>query len=166
MRGKYIGAHCLCSGVSAGTVSPDVWLQLVFGSRGTETERDSWIQNTPASLSLPRVKPRSWKCLRPPLSSVKKHNTEGYCRRGKLFDCGLPKEATKSQDTLLEVKNVWKEGREGNEVKGYMALSTWGWRLITCVQQTSATWMSTGRVWFYKHWLVIHSEDRRRGFIP
>lgn len=44
--------------------------------------------------------------------------------------------------------------------------SMWGWRLNRCVQQASVAWMPTGRVWFYKHWLVVHHEERWRGFIP
>lgn len=82
--------------------------------------------------SLPRVKPRSLKCLRPPLSSFKKHNTEGHREQVKLLRCGLPKEGTSGGTHWARKYVSAGEGREGKEVKGYSVIWRGGGVHVHC----------------------------------
>lgn len=129
------------------------WCEAAEAHR--ETEGDSWIQSTPP-LSLPRIKPRSWKRLRPPLSSFKKQNTEGNCWQVKLLNCNFPKRQPVAGYTCDGRKYVPAgEGREGKGGEGLQGnlegLVVVGGVSNTHVEQTSITWMPPGRVWCHKH---------------
>lgn len=91
------------------------WCEAAQAQRQRET---AGYKAPPPLLLLPRVRPRSWKCLRPPLSSLKKHNTEGHWSKKSCSTAAFLKRQPVAGYACSGRKHMPAERREGKGGEG------------------------------------------------